>query len=177
MVLLPLNFAKAAGWLFFIQVRHFVTQLLQIFLVSWGRLQKSKMEKAKVLSNSADHTIHFAFARFTLAGRGAACACCLGCALGLLLFLFFPLPLPGVWIQRLVCLVWFEGWHGHKHCSRSCCCKQHSAPVGLFIFFGGSWFFENCQKDPFKLKQEYGCCRKAKETGTMFERLILCPKG
>lgn len=173
MLLLPLNFAKAAGWLFFIQVRHFVTQLLQIFLVSWGRLQKSKMEKAKVLSNSADHTIHFAFARFTLAGRGAACACCLGCALGLLLFLFFFLPLPGVWIQRLVCLVWFEGWHGHKQwwsVAEAAAASSIVLQLACLFFSGEADFSKTAKRILSSLNRNMAA-------GERLKKQVLCSKG
>ena len=148
MVLLPLNFAKAAGWLFSIQVRHFVTQLLKVFLVSWGsRFQKSKME------------INYFFVQL---GRPyyppRICQvyfgwteCCLRLLFGLCfwivalsLFFLFPacswrmdrkIGLSGlVWRMALTLIM--------AVCSKSCCCKQHSAPlpVGLFIFPGEAGF-------------------------------------
>ena len=41
------------------------------------------------------------------------------------------------------------------------------------FFFGEGLFFEIGLKDLFKLTQKYCHFRKAKETGTMFERIIL----
>ena len=67
---------------------------------------------------------------------------CWGCCS----FSLFFLPFPGVGIQRLVCLVWFEGWHGHKHWWSAATAAAAGSTAFMWlavgeVFFSGKAYF------------------------------------